>query len=105
MSGIFGTDALFVFQVITFFGEVVQSGWLSAFFPPTRRSSKAGALFQHPEIPDCAGFCNKRMISSSPKAGLVKVTTLQRVRVKNMLAVFFYDIDQLKIICLKRSEV
>ena len=58
-----------------------------------------------PGTPDCAGFCNKRMISSSPKAGLVKVTTLQRVRVKNMLAVFFYDIDQLKIICLKRSEV
>lgn len=36
-------------------------------------------------------------------AGLVKVTTLQRVRVKNMLAAFCYDLYQLKTIDLKKS--
>ena len=36
-------------------------------------------------------------------AGLVKVTTLQRVRVKNMLVAFCYNIYQLKTIDLKKA--
>ena len=36
-------------------------------------------------------------------AGLVKVTTLQRVRVKNMMAAFCYNIYQLKTIDLKKA--